>query len=362
MIRKLSVSFLLIITALIFNASLGLSDKFLSRFDASIPSEPSAPEDCYADSTISGLYLDSLKEREYISHGLEFERSLGPVGDFQRYLASYQSDGFKIYGLLTLPNGHENEKFPAVILLHGYIPPDVYSTEYSYEEIQNSLAAQGFVTFKPDLRGHGRSEGEIGGAHFSTEYIIDAIHAIRAIEKQPEVDPERIGLWGHSSGAMIGLRLIVLPEPIQASVFWSGSVGSAQTLFESYLRRIEFSALIKELMNGGLVADFSSVMDIDVQAAVSVIKAFGNPHENPQCWGLIDPYNYLGQIRGPIQLHHGGADQSVLPIHSRELRENLLLNGKEVELFEYPQSGHNLSGDDFNKAVERTIEFFKENL
>jgi len=92
----------------------------------------------------------------------------------------------------------ETGKFPAIVFVHGYIPPQEYKTTVNYVSYVDYLAKNGFMVFKIDLRGHGDSEGEAGGAYYSDDYVVDTLNAVEALRSSDFVDPERIGLWGHT--------------------------------------------------------------------------------------------------------------------------------------------------------------------
>ena len=290
---------------------------------------------------VSPMDIEALRAREYPASNLTIEEALDPGANYQRFIASYISDGSKIYGLLTIPNEQRPEGgYPTILFLHGFIPPDTYVTTADYVASQDGLARSGFVTYKPDLRGHGRSEGTAVGAHFSEAYVVDTLNALSALEIFDEVDPDRMGVWGHSNGGLLGLRAIVITDKIKASVFWAGVVGSYEDMLETYYSRIDFLQRL----------------------APKVIEEFGLPSENPDHWNRIDPFSYLDLISGPVQLHHGTSDSSVPVELSVSLNEALLAAGKEVELFQYPGADHNLYGADFDAAMARTVEFFRRNL
>lgn len=167
------------------------------------------------------VFIESLRKRSYPASEIVIEETLAPGSNYKRYIASYKSDGLKIYGLLTIPNQPKPiNGYPTVIFLHGYISPKTYVTTNDYIATQDGLATSGFITFKPrDLRGHGKSQGEATGAHFSEGYIVDTLNAFSALKINKNVDSEKIGIWGHSNGGEIGLRAMVVSKEIKAGVF-----------------------------------------------------------------------------------------------------------------------------------------------
>lgn len=312
---------------------------------------PTAPPSLIADEpeeeneednpNLPPLYIEALRNRAYPASPLTIEQTLPIKDSYIQYIAWYLSDGLKIYGLLTIPTAEMPENgFPAILFLHGYIPPEVYNPTSDYMTSQDALARSGFVTFKPDMRGHWRSEGMATGTHFSEAYIVDSLNALSALLSYEKIDPRRIGVWGHSNGGLIGLRMAVVSDQVKASVFWGGVVGSYQDMLETYFDRIDFLQRL----------------------APPVIEANGLPSENPEYWSRIDPFAYLDLVNAPVQLHHGDADSSVPVELSVSLFQVLKEQGKEVELFRYDGMGHNFYGEAFNDAMRRTVEFFDDNL
>lgn len=287
------------------------------------------------------MTIENLRDGEYLGGDFVIEEKLANGTNYQQYIASYLSEGLKIYGLLTVPLAERPENgFPAIVFVHGYIPPDQYSTTGNYPTYQARLARSGFVTFKPDLRGHGNSEGEAVGAHFSEKYVIDTLYAISYLKNHKDVDPGRIGYWGHSNGGEIGLRSMVISSDIKAAVFWAGVVGSFEDMLETYNDKISF------LRNA---------------TSTELVRENGLPSKNPDFWNKLDPYTFLGDINAPIQLHHGTADDSVPIELSLRLKEELEKLNKTVEYFEYAGDDHNISNN-VGTAFQRTIDFYKDNL
>jgi dipeptidyl aminopeptidase/acylaminoacyl peptidase len=129
-------------------------------------------------------------------------------------LTSYDSDGLRVNGLLTIPKGQGPH--PAIVFVHGYIAPTIYKTTERYQDYVDYLARNGFVVFKIDLRGNGESEGDPGGAYYSGDYVIDTLNAYVALQSAEFVDPARVGLWGHSMAGNVTFRALVAKKDIPA--------------------------------------------------------------------------------------------------------------------------------------------------
>jgi fermentation-respiration switch protein FrsA (DUF1100 family) len=87
------------------------------------------------------------------------------------------------------------------------------------------------------------------------------------------------------------------------------------------------------------------------------MNQFGSPEENPEFWNSISANSYLSDLSGPIQLHHGTADEDVPLEFSESLFYQMLEANQYVEIYKYEGDNHNISNS-FGSAMQRTIEFF----
>lgn len=300
------------------------------------------------------LFIDSLRQRKYPASDIKIEETLSPGTYYSRYLASYQSDGLKIYGLFTLPATEKPKNgFPAIVFLHGYLRPKEYITTERYVAYQDFFARNGYITFKPDLRGHGKSEGESVNSNFSPDYVIDTLNLVSTFKAYSAIDPQRIGMWGHSNGGNLTLRSMVISPDIKVGVIWAGVVGDYEDLLNRYRNRIPWLN-----PNSPTTAPLSS----SIQSFSELIKKYGTPEKSSPFWSKIEPYNYLSQISGPVQLHHGTADSSVPIELSRHLKDALEKEGKIVEYYEYEGGDHNIAEPNFTPAIQRSLDFFNKYL
>ncbi|MEO8609375.1 MAG: alpha/beta fold hydrolase [Chloroflexota bacterium] len=308
------------------------------------PEETETPFAVGNDLTIAALRHMKIEGSDII-----IEQALDNGANYARYIASYESQGNKIYGLLTIPFGGIPEGgFKAIVFNHGYIPPDTYKTTERYIAYVDALAQSGFVVFKIDMRGHGNSEGEPMGSYFSPAYTIDAISALKSLQKMDIIDPDGIGMWGHSMAGNLVLRAMLVEPAIKAGVIWAGAVYSYDD-FEKYA-----------------ITDTSYVPPSTESAGTrrsrEIFQTYGQPNTTVPFWQAVSLTNNIDYLQSPLQLHHAIDDDTVNIGYSRDLAAALETAGKTYEFYEYDSGGHNISSPSFELAMQRTIAFFQKYL
>ncbi len=301
--------------------------------------------------TLNPLTIEAMRQKSYPGSQLVIEKILPDGTNYHQYIASYFSDGLKIYGLLTVPVSQKpSNGFPVIIFNHGYILPKTYQTNPSvgqYASYIPPLASAGYIVFKPDYRGNGNSQGTPDGAYYSPAYATDVLNALSSVKKYPLANPNAIGMWGHSMGGNITLRSIVVDtKDIKAAVIWGGVVGSYKDLehwHDPSYHPSPYELSLRYMFRSNLQ------------------KIYGTPETNPFFWETVDPTFFLSDITTPIQLHVGTADEEVPPSFSKSLQEKLIKEKKTVEFYEYKGANHNIS-QGFDLAMSRTITFFNTYL
>jgi pimeloyl-ACP methyl ester carboxylesterase len=125
-------------------------------------------------------------------------------------------NGIQTNAQLTIP-AVGNGPFPGVLLVHGSGATDMNETlapdTKPFWQISQYLSERGFVVLRYDKRGVG-ANGTILDANVWSNMTFDdlkndAAIALNVLIEQPEVDPNRITLIGHSEGTIIIPRLVI---------------------------------------------------------------------------------------------------------------------------------------------------------
>ncbi len=139
---------------------------------------------------------------------------------------TFASDGTTCRGWLYLPDARPAAaRVPAIVMAHGFSAVK----EMRLDRFAEAFAAAGLASVVFDYRGLGASDGEPRQDLDPSAQLRDYRHAISFARRRPEIDPERIGVWGSSySGGhalMLGawdrrLRAVVAQVPLIDAWEW----------------------------------------------------------------------------------------------------------------------------------------------
>jgi pimeloyl-ACP methyl ester carboxylesterase len=138
---------------------------------------------------------------------LELRRPQTPVKPFpyveEDVAFAGGADGIKLAGTLTLPKGAG--PFPAALLIAGSGPQDRDESLANHRPfllIADALTRKGIAVLRYDKRGVGQSTGNPDTAT-TLDLAADAQAALAFLKSRKEIDGSKIGLIGHSEGAII---------------------------------------------------------------------------------------------------------------------------------------------------------------
>ncbi len=142
-----------------------------------------------------------------------------------RKAVSFNSKGLQCRGWLYVPDHLGERKAPAVVMAHGLSAVK----DQALPDYARQFTAAGFVTLVFDYRFFGDSEGEPRCQLFPLEMIEDYRNAITWVSDQPEVDPQRIGIWGTSFSGGYVLYLGSFDRRVKAVVAQVPNVASPES-------------------------------------------------------------------------------------------------------------------------------------
>ena len=265
------------------------------------------------------------------------QRLVATTDAYTRHEVTYRSDGLTISGILLVPDG--KGPFPGIVLNHGYIDPAYYVTGQGLAREQDWLARAGFVVLHTDYRGHARSD-PAGDVSRETRlgYTRDAINAVRALRREPYVDPGRLAMLGRSMGGGVTLNaLAVAPGLVDAAVVYA-SVSSR------YLDNLRHFTVPNR-----------------PEAVRALFDRFGTPRQQPRFYRELSARTYFDRITEPVLMHHGTADESCPFRWARTTQRLLTRAGVDSRLEVYPGE-HHAFVPRWQDSIVRTVRFLRRQL
>ncbi len=308
------------------------------------------------------LSIDALRARPYGGSGVKITRVVFAGEAYKQVLIEYPSDGLRITGTMNIPRGAG--PFPVVILDHGYFKPAEYKTGDGTSRAADAFARGGYLTLAPDYRCYAGSQ--CGSNPFYIGYAIDVLNLLAQLPTVPDADTTRIGLWGHSMGGGITLRVLAISDSIKVASLYGALTGDDQVHY-CWLRGCpapatpSASARVPARPSERLIEidpDFAKT-----DAPPAVVATNGSPSGKLHDIFLKSSASQnLANVTAAVIIHHGEADD-IVPIQwSVELADALSTLGKTAVLYTYPGEGHVFAGWGWQLFMTRTLAFFDDYL
>ena len=332
--------------------------------DTPLPSPTPTIEEVIHPYTIEGL-----RQHEYQSGEIRILETLTETDKYTAYLIDYPSDGLTITGVMQIPKGEG--PFPVIVMNHGFYARSVYSSGDGTDRSSAFLAERGYITLASDYRSWGGSD--IGESLFYSGLAIDVINLLYAIPSIPQADATRVGMWGHSMGGGVTMKVLAVIGGLDASsALRSAQRVKAAVLYSSV--SADHADVIARWGNGCLgdiaageqLLGCNSADVVPLELPNSLLNAFHNAPSDSELMKSVSPIYHLDSISVPIQIHYGSNDGLVYsgtpPEWSIKLDQALLDAGKDVELFRYEGEGHSFVGQPWFDFMIRVLDFFDENV
>lgn len=234
------------------------------------------------------------------------------------------SRGYTLAGTLTLPRGaSRSHPVPCIVTITGSGPQDRDEMHVSlpsyrpFRQIADSLGRRGIAVLRMDDRGVGLSGGRFKGT--TDEGFRDDIKSgLAYLRSRPEIDTKRLGLVGHSEGALIAPMVAIQEPDVKAVVLLAGGSHSLRDILQYQL-----SNGIKH--NDSLSAARKDSALARVPARIDSIAA------SDPWWGFILTHDFTTeqkQLKNPAVLVLTGAnDQQATPDQNPEIAANVRSSG-----------------------------------
>jgi dipeptidyl aminopeptidase/acylaminoacyl peptidase len=249
------------------------------------------------------------------------------------------ADGLTIHGQLFI-NRAVTGKRAGIVFMHGgpmrqmllgFHYGDYYINTYAFNQF---LASQGYAVVSVNYRagtGYGRDfrRAKNQGPRGANEYQ-DVVAAAKYLQSLPEVDANKIGLWGGSYGGFLtAMGLARNPEIFKAGVDIHG-------VHDWAFRAREFTP------NGGWWGIGAADMDLAYKSS---------------------PSSDLSKWTAPVLMIHGDDDRNVQFQETTDLAEKLRDKNVPVEILVLPDEVHGfLRYDSWTKVFSATKDFFDRKL
>jgi uncharacterized protein len=306
-----------------------------------VPSPTWTPEATSTAAIIStpDLYspygIAALRLRKYGGGEIENLKAMSKMDGFVRYSIRYPSDGLNIYGFVNIPFG--NGPFPVIIAIHGYVNPLEYQTLDYTTDAADGLAQQGYIVIHPNLRNFPPSDN--GDIFFRAGYAIDVLNLIALVQQaagQPglfeKANAGRIGIWSHSMGGEIALKVAVISHDVKAILLYSSMSGDEQKNSQFFNFMTGNSENQKEML------------------------------VSPETFASVSPDRYYKAITAAIQLHHGTGDTVAPIVWALETCQGLKNAGRNVQCFYYDGAEHTFRARYLADFSSRVDDFFAKYL
>jgi len=312
------------------------------------------------DELIYPYTLDGLRQHDFRSGKIHIRSTLDDENQFYAtYLIDYPSDGLTITGVMQIPEGEG--PFPVIVMNHGFFSRSIYHSGDGTDRASPYLAEHGYITVASDYRSWGASD--IGESLFYSGLVIDVINLIKAIPSIKQADPNRIGIWGHSMGGGVTMKVLAVlsgqeaKDPIKAAVLYSPvSADDADVIARWGI------GCFGDIAEGEQIVGCNSSDVIPIDLPQNLQEAYRFAANDAETLKQTSPFYRLEQINVPIQIHYGADDGNSLsgtpPQWSVKLTQGLRDAGKDVELWQYEGEGHSFIGQPWFDFIGRTLRFF----
>jgi dipeptidyl aminopeptidase/acylaminoacyl peptidase len=249
-------------------------------------------------------------------------------------------DGETLQGALLVPPDHtEGSRYPLIVLVYGGASLsnnfDQFGFAFGAPFDMQLFATRGYAVLLPDAPFHHQTP--------MLDLVKTVLPGINKLVEMRIVNPDRIGIMGHSNGAYSTLALITQTNRFKAAIAIDGS--------------------------GDLVGLYGEMDESGATFGMSTLEAPGSLGstlwQSREKYLENSPLFYLDHTETPVLIIHGDADSTVAPFLGDETFVALRRLGKPVEYAKYHGENHGPAGWSFDNQIDlcdRMIAWFDKYL
>ncbi len=243
--------------------------------------------------------------------------------------------GFELAGTLTRPE--RQGPSPAVVLITGSGSQDrdeaipLIPGYRPFRDIADTLSRRGIAVLRLDDRGYGASGGDAAAAT-SVDFAGDIAAAVRWLGDQPGIDAHRLGLVGHSEGALIGPMVAASDTGLAALVLIAGPAQTGREIIRYQQHwSIEHNGAIAPAERDSVMA--AAEQQLEEAAARQPWLAFFLDY---------DPLRTAREVSDvPVLILQGGTDRQITPEQADTLAAAFRAGGNDdVTVRVFPGLNH----------------------
>ena len=216
--------------------------------------------------------------------------------------------GHTLAGTLTLPKGASRTKpVGAIVTITGSGQQERDGTlglegYHPFRQIADSLARRGIAVLRMDDRGTGASGGTFKGST-SADFAEDARAGLAYLRTRPEIRSDRLGVIGHSEGAVITPMVADKEPTLRAIVLLAGVAQPARSALQFQIKNgYEHNTALTPEKRDSLIAEIPAKIDA-MMAADPWMNFFLN----------YDPAATMRRVKTPVLILTGSRDQQAAP-------------------------------------------------
>ena len=249
--------------------------------------------------------------------------------------------GIRLTGTITIPPSRTGARHPAVVLITGSGSQDRDEATPAvpgyrpFREIADTLSRRGIVVLRLDDRGIGGSDAGPPTAT-SADFADDIRAAVTWLRARPEVDPARVGLVGHSEGAIIAPLVAVEDARLRAIALLEAPAERGRLILAEQQRMLLGSDSART------PAERDSALARAARATDSLVKEPGWLH----WFAEYDPLPAARRVHAPVLIIQGETDRQVPASQARTLAAAMRAAGNQrVTLRIFPRMNHLMLDD-----------------